>query len=88
MTVEFDRAQRGPANFAASRLEPGERIEVILPDAMGGPSPSFLALVTIVLILIVPNYSLVATDRRLLLIGRSKLTGRPTRLEQIGRAHV
>ena len=82
MSDLFDRAERGPADFVSARLQPGEHIEEILPDATGGPSPSFLALIAVILILIIPNYSLVMTDRRLLLIGRSKLTGRPTRLER------
>jgi len=75
----LDRASRGPSDFVGALLQPGERIVSILPDAYGGRWPKLVVLILPTIVLAqAPNYSLVATDRRLMLLGRSKVTGRPT----------
>ena len=75
--VDMDKGEQRVLDVVQSQLEPGEQVQAILKSSQTGPSPWLWSIIGYIWIMFIKYYAIVVTDRRVLLVTLSKLSGRP-----------
>ena len=80
MTIA-ERRRAKVEEFVKPQLEPGEQIVMTVSHVQTGPTPWFQALFGILFLFWVKYQALVLTDRRVLVIKKSMMSGRPRAID-------